>query len=101
MPKAVWGVIGGVSAQALNHVESPLGDGFCRLRAKLGPAGAVTAAAHKLARILYTMIKTRTAFDPAKMGHPAVARLQKERCLRKQAALLGFSLQPANATAVS
>ena len=95
MPKAVWGVIGGVSAQALNHVESPLGDGFCRLRAKLGPAGAVTAAAHKLARILYTMIKTRTAFDPSKLGNPALTRL------RKQSAVLGFSLPPANAGAVS
>jgi hypothetical protein len=93
MPKAVWGVIGGVSAQPLNHVESPLGDGFRRLRAKLGPAGAVTAAAHKWARILCTMIKTRTAFDPAKLGHPALARL------RKQAALLGFSIQPAQAAA--
>jgi len=53
-----------MAAQSLNRVESPLGDWFRRMRAKLGPAGAVTALAHKLARILYTMIKTRTAFDP-------------------------------------
>ena len=64
-------------------------------------AGAVTAAAHKLARILYTMIKTRTAFDPAKLGNPDLIRQRKERSLRKQATLLGFSLQPTNAGAVS
>ncbi len=36
-----------------------------------------------------------------KLGHPALARQRKERSLRKQAALLGFSLQPADAGAVS
>ena len=110
-----------MAAQSLNRVdlsacghaqaESPLGDWFRRMRAKLGPAGAVTAAAHKIARlpapslrqagILYTMIKTHTAFDPAKLGNPDLVRLRKERSLRKQAALLGFSLQPAKAGAVS
>ena len=90
-----------MAAQSLKRVESPLGDWFRRMRAKLGPAGAVTAAAHKLARILYTIIKTRTAFDPTKLGNPALIRLRKERALRKQAALLGFSLQPAEAVAVS
>jgi hypothetical protein len=69
------------------------------MRARLGPARAVTALAHKLARILYTMIKTRTAFDP-KLGNPALARQRKERSLRKQGALLGF-VQPADAGAVS
>lgn len=71
------------------------------MRAKLDRAGDVTALAHKLARILYTMIKTRTAFDPTKLGNPALARQRKERSLRKQAALLGFSLQPADAGPVS
>jgi hypothetical protein len=47
------------------------------------------------------MIKTRTAFDPTKLGNPALARQRKERSLRKQAALLGFSLQPADAGAFS
>ncbi len=90
-----------MSAQSLNRVESPLGDWFRRMRAKLGPAGAVTAAAHKLTRILYSMIKTGTAFDPGKLGNPALIRQRKERSLRKLAAQLGFSLQPANAGAVS
>ncbi len=58
-------------------------------------------ASAELARILYTMIKTRTAYGPAKAGSHEVARLRKERSLRKQAALLGFSLQPADTGAVS
>jgi len=64
--------------------------------AKLGPAGAVTALAHKLAQILYTLIKTHPAFDPRKLGNPAFVRQRQERSLRKQAALLGFSLQPSS-----
>lgn len=90
-----------MAAQSLNRVESPLGDLFRRMRAKLGPAGAVTALAHKLARILYTMIKARTAFEPTKLGNPALTRQRKVRSLRKQAALLGFPLQPADEGAVS
>jgi transposase len=82
-----------MAAQSLSRVESPLGDWFRRMRAKLGPAGAVTAAAHKIARILFTMIKNRTAFDPAKLGNPDLIRIRKERALRKQAAVLGYSLQ--------
>ena len=90
-----------MAAQSLAEVESPLGDWFRRIRAKLGPAGAVTAAAHKLACILYNMVKTRTAFDPTKLGNPTLIRQREERSQRKQAALLGFSLRPADAGAVS
>lgn len=64
-------------------------------------AGADTALAHKLVRILSTMIKTRTAFDPGKLGYPALTRQCKKGSLSKHAALLGFSLQPADAEAVS
>jgi transposase len=90
-----------MAAQSLNRVESVLGDLFRRMRAKLGPAGAVRALAHKLAHILYTIIRTRAAFDPSKLGNPTLIHQRKERSLRKQAALLGFSLQPANAGAFS
>lgn len=64
-------------------------------------AGADTALAHKLVRILSTMIKTRTAFDPGKLGYPALTRQCKKGSLSKHAALLGFSLQPADAGAIS
>jgi hypothetical protein len=47
------------------------------------------------------MIETRTASDQSKLGNPALTCQRNERSLRKQAALLGFTLQLANAGAVS
>ena len=76
-----------MAAHSLNRVGAPLGDWFRRLRGTLGPAGAVTAAAPKLARILYTLIKTRAAFDPTKLGNSALIHQRNERSLRKPAAL--------------
>jgi len=49
-----------MAAQSLHRVESPLGDWFRRMKAKLGAPGATTAAAHKLARVLYAMINTES-----------------------------------------
>ncbi len=90
-----------MAAQSLNRVEAPLGDWFRRMRAKLGPAGAVTAAAHKLARILYTMIKDRKPFDPARLGNPVLRQTRKENALRRAAAKLGYALQLIQPVAVS
>lgn len=90
-----------MAAQSLSRVETPLGDYLRRMRAKLGPAAAITATAHKLARIIYVMIKTRQPFCSAKLGDPERVRARKERSLRKHAASLGFSLVPSQAIAVS
>ena len=46
-----------VAAQCLKWSQQPLGHYFRRMRARLGPAQATTAAAHKLARIIYAMLK--------------------------------------------
>ena len=73
---------------------SSLGDWSRRIRAKLGTKAAVTAAAHKLARILYAMVKHRTPFDPDRPGNPEQDRARKERFLRRQAEQLGFTLTP-------
>ena len=54
----------------------------------------LTAAAHKLARILYAMVKHRTPFEPARLGNPEQSRARKERFLRRQAEGLGFTLTP-------
>jgi transposase len=90
-----------MAAQSLNRVESPLGDWYRRMKAKLGAPGAITAAAHKLARVLYAMIKYRTPFDPARLGNPALRRARKENSLRRAAQELGFVLQPIPDAAVS
>ena len=83
-----------MAAQSFHRSKSSLGDWFRRIRAKLGTKASVTAAAHKLARILYAMVKHRTPFDPVRLGNPDQSRARKERFLRRQAEQLGFTLTP-------
>ena len=90
-----------MAAQSLFRSESVLGDWFRRLRAKLGAPAAITATAHKLARVLYAMVKHRRPFDPNRLGNPALRLKRKENALRRAAKELGFVLQPLQAVAVS
>jgi len=90
-----------MAAQSLHRVESPMGDWFRRMKAKLGAPGATTAAAHKLARVLYAMIKYRKPFDPARLGNPVLRQARKENALRRAAKELGYVLQPIQDAAVS
>ena len=83
-----------MSVQNYHRSESALGDWFRRLRSKLGTKGAVTAAAHKLARILYAMVKTRKPYDPKLTTNQTINKHRKENSLRRQAKLLGFQLTP-------
>jgi len=83
-----------MAAQSYHRLDSPMGDWFRRMRAKLGQKGATVAAAHKLARILYAMIKYRQPYDPNRFGNPKLLRLKKEHSLRKQAQKLGYTLVP-------
>ncbi|MDB2673312.1 IS110 family transposase [Akkermansiaceae bacterium] len=83
-----------MAAQSLHRSKSGLGDWFRRLKSRLGTKAAVTAAAHKLARILWAMVKHRRPYDPSRLGNPELARARKERYLRRQAEQLGFALTP-------
>jgi len=51
-----------MAAQSLQKSESALGDFYRRMRAKLGAPKAITAAAHKLARVVFHLLKTREAY---------------------------------------
>lgn len=83
-----------MAAQSFHRSKSPLGDWLRRIKAKLGTKAAVTAAAHKLARILYAMVKTRTPYEPKRTGNPTLAKARKERFLQRQAEELGYVLTP-------
>ena len=83
-----------MAAPSFHRSKSTLGDWFRRIRAKIGTKADVTAAAHKLARILYTMVKHCSPFDPDRLGNPEQSRAKKERYLRHQAEGLGFTLTP-------
>jgi hypothetical protein len=62
--------------------------------AKLGAKAAVTAAAHKLARILWAMASHRRPYDLQRLGNPQLTRARKECYLRRLAEQLGFALTP-------
>lgn len=83
-----------VGAQTLARSDSALGAFYRRIRARHGPAKAVVASAHKLARIVYHMLKNRVDYhDP---GADYYNEQQRERALKrlhKQAARLGFRLE--------
>jgi transposase len=51
------------AASTISNSKDPLGDYYRKMRSKLGGKGAVTATAHKLARIIYTMLLNKTEFN--------------------------------------
>lgn len=53
-----------MAASNLSKSKSPLGDYARKMRSRIGKKGAVVASAHKLARIIYTMIKEQIDYDP-------------------------------------
>ena len=68
-----------------------LGDCFRRWKARLGTPKAITAMAHKLARIIWHLFKHREAYDPT-VWAAAEEKLRKKKLKRLQqnAAALGF-----------
>jgi len=87
-----------MAAQGLHRSETFLGDYFRRMKARLGTPEAVTAAAHKLARIVYHMITTREDYDVTIFQElERRAQEKKKNKLLSQARKLGFELVPVKA----
>jgi transposase len=84
-----------MAAQSLQGSQSALGEFYRRMRAKLGAPKAITATAHKLARIMHHMLSTRQPYDETIFVRLEAAYLHRtENRLRAQARSLGFSLLP-------
>ncbi len=84
-----------LAAQALFKSQSYLGAYYRRMRARLGAPQAITAAAHKLARIVYHLISTRTAYDESVFAQEEQKQnIRHQHRLQKQAFALGFQLVP-------
>lgn len=82
-------------AQGLHKSESYLGDYYRRMRARLGAPPAITAAAHKLARIVYHLVTTKEAYDESVFQRADERRLKQQRTkLLRQAKALGYVLTP-------
>ena len=72
-----------LAARSLHRAENYFGDLYRRWKARLGAPKAVTAMAHKLARVLWHLLKHKQAFDwnvfakeEEKMKRKKLARLQ-------------------------
>jgi transposase len=85
-----------LAALCVSRSDNKIGEYCRRLKARLGKAEGIVATAHKLARILYGMIKSGQAYDeneafkvtPSSQAH-------RLRNLQKQAQALGLQLVPA------
>jgi len=82
-----------LAAQSLHHSGTALGAFLRRMKSKLGGRKAVTAAAHKLAVIIYKMVTTGKEF--VELGGDYYDRLHRSRAvksLRRRAQAMGFEL---------
>jgi transposase len=72
-----------------------------RMKAKLGPAAATTATAHKIAIIFYVMVSKQVEYDASLWAQQRDAMREKrlEARLHKQAAQRGYKLVPMETTA--
>jgi len=88
-----------LGAQSLSRSQSALGAFYRRMRAKHGPEKANKATAHRLARIVYHMLKYREAYvDPGETAYTQQQRDRSIRNLKRRATQLGLQLVPADTT---
>jgi transposase len=84
-----------MAAYSLHHDQTPMGDYLRRMKSKLGPAGATTATAHKIAIIFYTMVKKQVEYDATLWAERDTQREKRfEAKLKRQAQQLGYKLVP-------
>jgi transposase len=87
-----------LAAQSLSRSQSALGGFYRRMRAKHGAAKANVATAHKLARIVYRMLKDRKPYvDPGEAYYEQRYQERTIRNLTRKAAKLGLVLVPVTA----
>jgi len=84
-----------LAAFALHKSKSALGALLRRLKAKIGAPKAITAVAHKLARLIYFLITKGVEY--VEIGEKAYEQRHQERIianLKRRAKELGFALSP-------
>jgi hypothetical protein len=82
-----------MAANALLRSESYLGAQFRRLRTRLGAPKAITAMAHRLARLVYRLLKFGHAYvDRGTAHYEERYHAQQLKTLQKKAAQLGLTL---------
>src|SRR5262249_46197456 len=95
-----------LAAQSLHHSRGALGGFLRRMKGRLGAQGAGTAAAHKLARIVYLALKHGTTYvGENQEEYEAQMREKQIKALRRKARQLGLEVvekpSPSGAPAVA
>ena len=86
-----------LAARGLANSKSALGAFYRRLRARIGAPKANTAAAYKLAKLIYRMLKTRRPYhDLGQAAYDQRFRQRRLRSVSRMAKDLGFQLVPDN-----
>ena len=86
-----------MAAQSVIRSHCAFGAFYRRLKGRLGPAQALVATAHKIARTVYHMLKHRVPYHD--IGAAAYTQRFRERelqYLQKKAAKLGYTLSCAS-----
>ena len=82
-----------LGAHCLYHAKNYLGEFYRKMKRRLGAPEAITATAHKLARIVYHLLSTKEPYSESVLARcDQQTNMRAERRLRKQAANLGFSV---------
>jgi len=84
-----------LAARSLHHSQSALGAFFRRMKTRLGTPKAITATAHKLARLVYHLLKHGSAYVQQGLdAYEAQYHERKGKTMAKQAKALGYTLVP-------
>lgn len=83
------------AAASVSRSDTFLGEFFRRIRARKGGAEAITATAHKIAKICYLMIARQQEYrEPDRQAHQQQIEQRRLKNLRRQARKLGLELIP-------
>jgi hypothetical protein len=82
-----------LAAQSLHHSQGALGGFLRRMKGRLGAPAALTATAHKLARIVYLALKHgMTYVRQSQQEYEAQMKEKQIKALRRKARLLGLEV---------
>lgn len=91
-----------VAAQSLHRSQSLPGAKYRALRARLGAPKAITAMAHKLARILWYLVTYKVPYDESLFAKAELSYQNRRRKrLQAQVRAMGFQLVPLSQTPAS
>jgi transposase len=82
------------AAQSVSRSDSAIGALYRTMRARQGPQQATVATAHKIARIVYHLLKYGEAYEPESAAMYEHNRQERElRALTRRATKLGYTLR--------